>query len=287
MPRKQALQRLFTRAQELPLIIHHGGRTRGTRAWSHYHQTELELQFAKNSAGFYFVRNRKYALKKNSVLIIHKNELHHYWGPAGALMPEKFTIMCAPRILDQAGIKRASSRLLRCSRRFNHQIILSDRDFALAELLAREAAVELAGERLCKREMVLASLAKIVVIVLRNLERGPEQRPLSLEPGREMARALDFIEDHFRESLSLADMAREVSFSPAYFSRSFRRYAGMNFKKYLISRRIIEAKRLLEETGLKILVVSRQVGFSEISTFNKDFKRLVGSTPVAFRKLFH
>ncbi len=98
------------------------------------------------------------------------------------------------------------------------------------------------------------------------------------------ADALDFIEQNFRENISLDDVAGAVNLSPVYFHNKFLKATGKTLHKYIIERRIKEAKKYLLTTNMSLTDISFESGFASQSYFNYVFKREVGSTPSLYKK---
>ena len=97
-----------------------------------------------------------------------------------------------------------------------------------------------------------------------------------------LQQAIDYIQAHSAEDLSLDAMATEIGISRFYFCRLFKKSTGITPYQYLIKCRIDRAKLLLKSQELSIADVALQVGFSNQSHFTKHFKRLVGVTPKKF-----
>lgn len=98
-----------------------------------------------------------------------------------------------------------------------------------------------------------------------------------------VVRAIDYIEENFREELHLADVARQAYLSPAYFSHVFRETTSTCFARYLQRRRIREAKKLLRQTDRSVTEIAFESGFNNLSHFNRVFRRLVGASPSQYR----
>jgi AraC-like DNA-binding protein len=96
-------------------------------------------------------------------------------------------------------------------------------------------------------------------------------------------RAREYIEAHYDQDISLAQLARAVSFSPYYLARSFTAEVGMPPHAYLESVRIRHARRLLA-LGLPIAEVALATGFANQSHFTNRFKRFMGVPPGEFVK---
>lgn len=93
-----------------------------------------------------------------------------------------------------------------------------------------------------------------------------------------------YIENNYRQDISLMDCARSVGISPYYLSHIFKERAGQTFVEYLSQVRMEEAKRLCRNTNLTINEISEQCGYLNITYFCKVFKRLTGKTIGEYRK---
>lgn len=91
--------------------------------------------------------------------------------------------------------------------------------------------------------------------------------------------ALDYLEAHFAEKVSLSGVAARLSFSPEHLSRMFVKETGMNFVTCLNNLRMKRAVELLEKTDKKIYEIAEEVGYSSVSYFSTAFKKSFGETP--------
>lgn len=95
-----------------------------------------------------------------------------------------------------------------------------------------------------------------------------------------------YIETHYAEKIALSSMAEYSGLSECYFSSLFKSKTGKNFYDYLSDVRIQKAKELLiSRPQDKIYEIGNQVGYEEIITFNRNFKKIVGVSPREFCKL--
>lgn len=98
--------------------------------------------------------------------------------------------------------------------------------------------------------------------------------------------AVRYIEKNFKNNITLKDVADYMNFSNTYFSKSFKKYVGVNFNKYITQIRIEEAKRLLEKTSMSINDLAFDMGYNEPNYFCKVFKKMEGITPSEYREKF-
>ena len=97
---------------------------------------------------------------------------------------------------------------------------------------------------------------------------------------------MTYINNHYREELSLEDVAKFAGFSRYYFSRSFKRQTGYSFKDYLCQKRLQVAMDLLIRTNRSMREVAIESGFGSVATFNRVFREKKGCTPTQYRAIY-
>ncbi|MDK2798715.1 MAG: two-component system, response regulator YesN [Clostridiales bacterium] len=94
---------------------------------------------------------------------------------------------------------------------------------------------------------------------------------------------LEYIDKNLNHDISINDIAEWIGFSPAYVSKVFKEHIGKNYIDYLNGSRIEKAKQLLKNTRLPVKEVGFRVGFNNIQTFMRTFKKYEGITPGQYR----
>lgn len=97
-------------------------------------------------------------------------------------------------------------------------------------------------------------------------------------------RAISYIREHYKEVISLDEMARRLEITPEYLSTLFNKEVGINFSTFLKKFRISQAKRLLKGSELKIYEVANEVGYGDAKYFNRVFREEVGVSPGDYRQ---
>jgi AraC-like DNA-binding protein len=242
-----------------------------------YYHREIEFQLISRGQGQYFIHNRVYSFQRNSVLVIHRNEVHSYLPHPDAVI-ERVNLLFSPAVARE---RPAAAEILRqlLPRRL---LQLSEKAAATARLLLNEIAEECRGGQPHWREAAVNNLEHFLIILSRAVDA-----PLPAEtPGNPVIRqVIDYLEERFPGRVLLPEVAEHFHLSTFALCREFKKYAGMGFKQYLLHRRIVQAKVLLEETEMKIAAVAMAVGFDDLSSFNRAFKALVGVTPSDYRKI--
>ena len=101
---------------------------------------------------------------------------------------------------------------------------------------------------------------------------------------RQVLAMVRHIAEHFREPLTVADVARTVRLHPNYAMAQFRKVVHTTMVDYLTRCRLAEARRLLVTTGLPVADVAAESGFSSVSRFYTAFGDVCGMPPAAYRR---
>jgi transcriptional regulator GlxA family with amidase domain len=112
------------------------------------------------------------------------------------------------------------------------------------------------------------------------IKRPPPGEQGSLEPTRRWAA------ERLAQPLDVAAMARHAGVSPRTFARRFRAETGTTPLRWLLARRVLEARRLLEESDLPIEDVAWRAGFGTAASLREHFRRATATTPTGYRRSF-
>ena len=93
-----------------------------------------------------------------------------------------------------------------------------------------------------------------------------------------------YIENNYMHKISVADAAAQIDFSESHFMRYFKENMGTSFVEDLREYRLTMAARLLLASDATVLTIATEVGFDNLSYFNRAFKQHFGMTPSKFRK---
>ncbi len=111
------------------------------------------------------------------------------------------------------------------------------------------------------------------------------ETPASIHtPDRQVLLAARYINEHFRQQISAADIAAAAGFSPNYLSRKFREAAGIGVHDYLVFIRLRSAAFELISTNDSVTDIALRNGFSDSNYFMDVFKKKYGITPREYRK---
>lgn len=113
------------------------------------------------------------------------------------------------------------------------------------------------------------------------------QKVVTVESKEEMSMAtklLTYIHLNFKKDISLTNLADEFGLSASYVSTIFKSHTGENYKDYLNKYRILKAQEILALQEVKIKELATMVGFNNVNTFIRTFKKYVGLPPGQYEK---
>lgn len=127
-------------------------------------------------------------------------------------------------------------------------------------------------------------LLNIILILI----MGHQKVNISITAARnispECAALKSYIDTHFKEPLTLDDLAKVSHQNKYYIAHAFKSAFGISPIRYLTERRVDEGKQLLEITDYSISLVATLAGFSSMSVFTQTFKRITSQSPNEYRK---
>ena len=94
----------------------------------------------------------------------------------------------------------------------------------------------------------------------------------------------EYITKNFDKEISLKDISERFFINPSYFSQAFKKKTGETYQNYVTNLRIARAKKLLEETDLKVYEVSEMVGYPDTKHFSRVFEKVAGMKPTEYKK---
>ena len=134
-------------------------------------------------------------------------------------------------------------------------------------------------------------VAAIVYLLSQNYYQDP-QNAAALEAAKGndsiLLQCCEYIDTHFRQSLTVQLLAKQFGLSRSSFCTAFTQFTGMPVRKYIAQKRVMEAQMLVRShPELALSHIALQVGYEDDSTFYRNFLKITGVTPSAYRELCH
>lgn len=250
----------------------------------HYHP-EYELTLILHGQGTRFVGDHLERFSAGDLVLIGKN-LAHTWR--------------SDTVADNAGPSEALVIQFR-------EDFLGEGFFKVPEMVAIRSLLQKSarGMRITgKTQQTVAAAVKRVQLrtggarllellsVLHLLSESEELIPLASEgycdhsagsDSERLNRVYAYIMNHFQKQVRLTDVAEMASMSPTAFSRYFTQRTRKSFSQFLIEKKVGYACKLLIGGNLSILQICYECGFQNVSSFNKQFKKITSLTPKQYQ----
>jgi AraC family transcriptional regulator len=133
----------------------------------------------------------------------------------------------------------------------------------------------------------LEALSGVLAHELTGLDREPVRKPTVNRGGLaswQKRAVVDYIEAHLAEQISLLRLAELTRLSLHHFCRAFKQSFGTPAHQYQMQRRMEIAKLLLADRTTSVTDIALSVGYAEISSFSKAFRKTTGWTPTGYRR---
>lgn len=251
----------------------------------HWHD-EIELIYIKKGIGNITVDLRQHKVQGPTLVLILPGQLHSI-DPLDDCTMEYENIIFHPSMLisKQADVTATEFLQPLIARKITVPTIFTPVYPYYKDVIAPIDACD----EICKTmpqgyELFIKSQLYQLFFVLsnrcRNLSNAKENRK-TLD---KMKVVLKYIENHYMDKITIADIAATVDFSESHFMRYFKETMGTSFVDYLKDYRLTMASRLLTSSESAILDIAAEVGFDNLSYFNRAFKHKYHMTPSRFRK---
>lgn len=252
---------------------------------SHMH-SHYELYYLFAGQRVYFIKDRSYTIQAGDFVIIPSDVVHRTLD-SGVPDHERMVLYFNENYFQQFAPDLAEL-LLSPFHSSRHIVKVSRHERLHMEqqlyMMLREVQEQPAGYQLT----VQHTAANMLLFVARNLlseEPAPAEDELSPTEAK-MMEVAQYINAHFRDSLTLELLSSEFYLSESYLSRTFKKLTGFALTEYIGMTRVKEAQKLLRETNKRITDISEEVGFGSFPHFQKVFKELTSLSPRDYRAQF-
>ena len=236
----------------------------------HSHQ-HIELFYIVGGKGQFLIQGQLYPVLANQLVIINPGILH----TEVSLNAQPLEYL----VLGIEGIELAVDESANSGFSILEHIENAEITSCMRNIL-REMELKPNGyEDVCQAYMEI-----LIIRLMRSTDLTVPSNPQALSSNRQCAAVKRYIDQHFKEALTLDHLAEEVHMNKYYLSHAFKREFGVSPMNYMISQRIEESKYLLAETDLSLSQIGRLLGFSSLSYFSQVFRRTQAISPHEYRQ---
>ena len=246
----------------------------------------VELIYMFRGQCVHLVDGREHHARKGDLLFINYNAVHSIREGSGAVYSD---ILLKPEFIDESLRGRENAFALLEAGDFqsfqgaidekNCFIHFSGKEQKRIEMLIGWTCEEQRGKLIGDQLVLRACLSLFLTMVFRKMAL-PMQGKLGINEN-----LLAYLKKHCPSHLPMEQVAKKCGYTPAYFSRQFKKFTGKNYTDYLAECRLEKACRLLEETDRSVDDILFACGFADRTKFFKRFWEKTGMTPARYQKM--
>lgn len=252
----------------------------GSANYFHWHQC-LELLFISQGYGIVIVDNQQYTLRPGRLFVFPPFKLHKVFVEQSEKNHYIRTTVHLDHLLLDGFLSCFPQRRAHFSRLWG-----AESDAHIFDLADNAQHIETILESFQRLQLAATpQWEDIAMMILQLMEFMPEQQVKRKTVSCTTAsKVMQWIEENYVMKFSLAELSVAIGLSQSYISRVFSQETGGSVVDYLATRRIKRACELLRSTDMRIEEVGSQCGFTDTPYFITCFRKLIGRTPLQYRK---
>lgn len=242
----------------------------------HMHEDIMEIVFIKEGSGCHLIGEKQYSVRKGDILIYNSNVLHDEYTN----QDQNMSVYCC-------GISNLHIEGLPA----NH-LVSQNQSYVLSSGEKREEIENLLHIMFSQVQQgedgyeetshyLLSALISIILQIPQENASLPREEESIL-----FSQIKSYIDKYYREELTLASIAKDLSISSYYLAHLFKKETGFSPIQYVMRRRIGEAQSLLMNTDYNVTMIAGIVGYYNPNYFTTLFSKIVGMSPKKYRQLW-
>lgn len=159
-------------------------------------------------------------------------------------------------------------------------------DTLLVESLMERIMKEFNERNIGSWEIIREASSLLITLFSRNYfsERAEALSRKFISDKQSVLACVNYISEHCTENITLDGIAKSATMSKASFCKTFLEITGLSFKNFLNGKRIEKALEYIKEDKYKITTVGSICGYSDFSTFYRNFKKFTGISPQDYKR---
>lgn len=252
----------------------------------HWHQ-ELEITYVNEGSATYHIDSEQLTSQAGDIILIQPTAMHAIYP-----IEQKEELSTTFRIhLDHLGrhtIDAFSQRYIQpiYSGHFHLSPRLSPADAGYEVIKACLLSLfDLLEEQGLYYDMLLkAKLHELLYLLFKHRHVNRHYTDETYQKYQQLKELIGFLQDHYAEPVNITQLAHQFGYSKNHFMAIFKHHTGSSCMDFLLKLRLNKACELLEQSALSISEIAKEVGFSNLSNFNRQFKSRFHLTPNHYRK---
>ncbi len=245
----------------------------------HFHNF-IEIGICHYGLGEVVLGDKHYRFMEQSIVIIPPNLPHTTNCDPGTMAYWEWMYFDMEAVLDDMFSKDSLAARKMKQHLYERPFYFSSEDQPAMDHILRMIKKEMEEKKYFYRESVKGLLRTFIVELLR-MRDGEEQMKRKAVI---IAPAIEYVEEHYSKPIKISSMAKACSISESHFRRLFLDHMNMKPLDYVNLVRVHKACDMMQKTDYSMEEIAYKTGFENISTFNRNFKKIVEITPYQWKK---
>lgn len=263
--------------------LFHSSVNPGPRSFRDHHHAECELSVFESGSGIYTIDSKPYSFNAGDVFLFGSDEAHCITEIYSDSDFNLLNIHFSPRLLWSGGSAAIPLLALFSNRSefFENRLDRNMPQTAAIRQMIFSIERELKDKQIGYELKVKLELYDILLILLRyyGYTKNKEDLSPSTETITRLSAAMDYINEHLTEQITLDDIAKTAAMNRTYFSTVFKKYNGLSPWDYITIKRVEKAEVMLKNSNLSKLEIAAECGFLSHANFYRAFSRVTGKKP--------
>lgn len=252
----------------------------------HFHNL-LEIGYCYDGAGQLVLGKEDCRYEKDMFSVIPRNFPHTTNSENGEVNRWEYLFVDLEGVLGE-WFQNNTRRMNEIIKRINSKAVVTraeDKPLMAAKVLEIMDTIRQMDEYYMEKAKALMIALLLDIARMFEREGGRAREAVRMEHSAVMvSKVLDYVGYHYMEPILVEDLARMCHVSETHFRRIFTGYMEMTPLQYINTVRIQNACEYLRRTDWQVSDIANKCGFTTISTFNRNFKEIMGETPMEWRK---
>ena len=245
-----------------------------------------QIYYVKSGKLIHLLENNSAELKARDVFIIPPNMPHCIKTEAKDLC--FYSISFMPSYISEI-IKsnKLIADFMHCittlsNGRVEPSLTLLSEDISITDALVLKIMQEFSSNTIGKDVLIKSSLSLILSIFARAYLGEKVENVRFASEMEAILHCIGYIKNHLSERMILQEMAKRTAMSKSSFCKKFREVTGESFNNYINRERVEKAAALIK-SGQLVFVAAMELGYNDLSTFYRNFKKHFGISPSEYK----
>lgn len=252
----------------------------------HFHN-EYEIFYIKKGERLFFFDNRNFIAKEGDLILVNSNLIHMTKSISeNDIGHDRIILYITPKQMEKFDQKYPTLRLVNFFNQNYGIYHLTIQQQHLFLDMYHTFIDECTFKKKNYKQAIELTVCMYLLSLTRDINCSTPEPPLILQDGtyKSIYEIADYLSQNYTNTFSLDDLSKKFYLSKYYICRMFKIVTGYTINEYINVHRIQKSTRLLEETNNSISQIAENVGYKNLSYFEKIFKSYMTVSPLQYRK---